>query len=101
MLCYRHMVHHIISTVYTHSFNNLLQGDESHKADEYIRFVKDRLPEAVLQCIKAAGEEFQPAIQQSLLKVMENSSLTVACFLELHVCTVLLSLGEHAQQGIL
>lgn len=45
------------------------QGDESHKADEYIRFVKDRLPEAVMQCIKAAGEEFQPPIQQSLLKV--------------------------------
>ncbi|XP_064405910.1 vacuolar protein sorting-associated protein 16 homolog isoform X2 [Halichondria panicea] len=44
------------------------EGDESHKADEYIRFVKDRLPEAVMQCIKAAGEEFQPPIQQSLLK---------------------------------
>jgi hypothetical protein len=44
------------------------EGDESHKADEYIRFIKDKLPEAVLQCIKAAGEEFEPAIQQSLLK---------------------------------
>ena len=47
----------------------LLQGDESHKADEYIRFIKDRLPDAVMQCIKAAGEEFIPKIQQSLLMV--------------------------------
>jgi len=45
------------------------EGDESHKADEYIRFIKDRLPEAVTQCVKAAGEEFTPKIQQSLLKV--------------------------------
>lgn len=50
----------------------LSQGDESHKADEYIRFIKkdkDQLPDAVLQCIKAAGEEFDPPMQQSLLKV--------------------------------
>lgn len=45
------------------------KGDESHKADEYIRFIKDRLPDAVVQCIKAASEEFDPPIQQSLLKV--------------------------------
>ena len=45
------------------------QGDESHKADEYIRFIKDRMPDAVMQCIKAAGEEFLSKIQQSLLKV--------------------------------
>ena len=45
------------------------QGDESHKADEYIRYIKDKLPDAVSQCIKAAGEEFSPDIQQSLLKV--------------------------------
>ncbi|CAI8030181.1 Vacuolar protein sorting-associated protein 16 homolog [Geodia barretti] len=44
------------------------EGDESHKADEYIRFIKDKLPDAILQCIKAAGEEFEPALQQSLLR---------------------------------
>lgn len=44
------------------------EGDESHKADEYIRYIKDKLPDAVSQCIKAAGEEFSPDIQQSLLK---------------------------------
>ena len=52
----------------------LLQGDESHKADEYIRFIKDRLPDAVMQCIKAAGEEFIPKIQQSLLMVCNMNS---------------------------
>jgi hypothetical protein len=46
----------------------ILKGDESHKADEYIRFIKDKLPDAILQCIKAAGEEFEPALQQSLLR---------------------------------
>jgi len=45
------------------------QGDESHKADEYIRFIKDKLPEAIIQCLKAASEEFFPVMQQSLLKV--------------------------------
>ena len=57
---------HFLSVV---SSAMLLQGDESHKADEYIRFIKDRLPDAVMQCIKAAGEEFIPRIQQSLLMV--------------------------------
>ncbi|XP_019850373.1 PREDICTED: vacuolar protein sorting-associated protein 16 homolog [Amphimedon queenslandica] len=42
-------------------------GDESHKADEYIRYIKDKLPDAVLQCISAASEEFEPKIQQALL----------------------------------
>lgn len=45
------------------------QGDESHKADEYIRYIKDKLPDAVLQCISAASEEFEPNIQQALLMV--------------------------------
>lgn len=44
------------------------EGDESHKADEYIRFIKDQLSDGVCQCIFAAGEEFQPNIQKSLLK---------------------------------
>lgn len=44
------------------------EGDESHKADEYIRFIKDRLPEAVTHCVKAAEEEFMPRVQQTLLK---------------------------------
>lgn len=58
--------------VYLYMISLQSKGDESHKADEYIRFVKDRLPEAIMQCIKAAGEEFLPAIQQSLLKVFGN-----------------------------
>jgi hypothetical protein len=43
------------------------RGDESHKADEYVRYIKDRLPDAVKQCVFAASEEFDPLIQQSLL----------------------------------
>ncbi len=58
------MAHGCINIVFL-----LPQGDESHKADEYIRYIKDRLPEAIVQCIKAAGEEFIPKIQQSLLRV--------------------------------
>eukprot|EP00731_Ephydatia_muelleri_P029010 Em0020g654a len=44
------------------------EGDESHKADEFVRFIKDKLSNAVLQCIDAAGEEFVPKVQKSLLK---------------------------------
>ena len=54
----------------------IMQGDESHKADEYIRYIKDKLPEAVEQCVQAASEEFTPEVQQALLMVqLEHNAL--------------------------
>ncbi|KAK4818572.1 hypothetical protein QYF61_014708 [Mycteria americana] len=46
---------------------------ESQKADEYLREIKDQklLPEAVSQCIEAAGYEHEPDTQKSLLRVSE------------------------------
>ncbi|NXQ88267.1 VPS16 protein, partial [Nyctibius grandis] len=43
---------------------------ESQKADEYLREIKDQklLPEAVSQCIEAAGHEHEPDTQKSLLR---------------------------------
>ncbi|OPJ87204.1 hypothetical protein AV530_009562 [Patagioenas fasciata monilis] len=43
---------------------------ESQKADEYLREIKDQklLPEAVSQCIEAAGYEHEPETQKSLLR---------------------------------
>ena len=41
----------------------------SQRADEYIRMIKDNLEVAVEQCIEAAGHEFEPSIQKSLLRV--------------------------------
>ncbi|NXF42342.1 VPS16 protein, partial [Nyctibius bracteatus] len=43
---------------------------ESQKADEYLREIKDQklLPEAVGQCIEAAGYELEPDTQKSLLR---------------------------------
>jgi len=46
-----------------------LQGEESHKADEYIRYIKDKMPDAILQCTEAAGAEFEASLQKSLLRV--------------------------------
>ncbi|XP_077989106.1 vacuolar protein sorting-associated protein 16 homolog [Glandiceps talaboti] len=40
----------------------------SQKADEYIRMIKDRLQEAVEQCIVAAGAEHEPNTQRLLLR---------------------------------
>ncbi|ESO96565.1 hypothetical protein LOTGIDRAFT_115951 [Lottia gigantea] len=40
----------------------------SQKADEYIRMIKDKLDVAVDQCILAAGHEFEPSKQKSLLR---------------------------------
>lgn len=47
---------------------------ESQKADEYLREIKDQklLPEAVSQCIEAAGYEHEPETQKSLLRVREG-----------------------------
>ena len=42
---------------------------KSARAEEYIRMIKDRLTEAVEQCIQAAGAEYEPALQRSLLRV--------------------------------
>ena len=46
-----------------------MQGEESHKADEYIRYIKDYMPDAILQCTEAAGAEFEDSLQKSLLRV--------------------------------
>jgi hypothetical protein len=41
----------------------------SHRADEYIRLVKDHLEVAVKQCIDAAGYEFETRNQMMLIRV--------------------------------
>jgi len=41
----------------------------SHRADEYIRLVKDHLEVAVKQCIEAAGYEFETRNQMMLIRV--------------------------------
>ncbi|RMX51789.1 hypothetical protein pdam_00011635 [Pocillopora damicornis] len=41
---------------------------KSARAEEYIRMIKDRLPEAVQQCIHAAAGEYEPAVQRGLLR---------------------------------
>lgn len=41
----------------------------SHRSDEYLRIVKDKLKLAVEQCIEAAGYEFSPETQKLLMKV--------------------------------
>ncbi|XP_032222411.2 vacuolar protein sorting-associated protein 16 homolog isoform X2 [Nematostella vectensis] len=41
---------------------------KSARADEYVRMIKDRLPDAVEQCIQAAAAEYEPAIQRNLLR---------------------------------
>ena len=41
----------------------------SQRADEYIRMIKDKLEEAVNQCVEAAGHEYEPSRQKLLLKV--------------------------------
>ncbi|KAJ8898107.1 hypothetical protein PR048_003467 [Dryococelus australis] len=43
----------------------------NHRADEYVRLVKDQLDEAVGQCIKAAGYEFDPENQKMLMKAAQ------------------------------
>ncbi|XP_062491531.1 vacuolar protein sorting-associated protein 16 homolog, partial [Pezoporus occidentalis] len=53
---------------------------ESQKADEYLREIKDQqlLPEAVSQCIEAAGHEHEPDTQKSLLRAASFGK----CFLD-------------------
>ncbi|KAJ1520941.1 hypothetical protein ONE63_004018 [Megalurothrips usitatus] len=43
----------------------------SHKADEYIRLVKDSLPSAVESCIEAAGYEFSPDNQKMFIRAAQ------------------------------
>ena len=47
----------------------LLVQRGSQRADEYIRMIKDKLHQAVEQCIQGAGEEYEPADQKLLLRV--------------------------------
>ncbi|KAM4672697.1 vacuolar protein sorting-associated protein 16 homolog isoform 5-T5 [Amazona ochrocephala] len=53
---------------------------ESQKADEYLREIKDQklLPEAVSQCIEAAGHEHEPDTQKALLRAASFGK----CFLD-------------------
>ncbi|NWU93069.1 VPS16 protein, partial [Upupa epops] len=53
---------------------------ESQKADEYLREIKDQqlLPDAVSQCIEAAGYEHEPHTQKSLLRAASFGK----CFLD-------------------
>ncbi|KFP03155.1 Vacuolar protein sorting-associated protein 16, partial [Calypte anna] len=53
---------------------------ESQKADEYLREIKEQklLPEAVRQCIEAAGYEHEPDTQKSLLRAASFGK----CFLD-------------------
>lgn len=57
----------------THPMGHAPLQKESQKADEYLREIKDQklLPEAVSQCIEAAGYEHEPDTQKSLLRVSE------------------------------
>nr|CAG4646049.1 EOG090X01BU [Macrothrix elegans] len=43
----------------------------SHRAEEYIRLVKNQLELAVTQCIQAAGNEWQPTVQKMLLRAAQ------------------------------
>lgn len=47
----------------------ILLQKRSHRADEYIRLVKDHLEVAVKQCIEAAGYEFDTGNQKMLIRV--------------------------------
>jgi len=40
----------------------------SQRTDDYIRMIKEKLDDAVNQCIEAAGHEFEPSVQKSLLR---------------------------------
>ena len=51
---------------------------KSARAEEYIRMIKERLPEAVLQCIDAPAGEHEPAIQRGLLRVSIVSEVVMA-----------------------
>uniref|UniRef100_A0A182QAU2 Vacuolar protein sorting-associated protein 16 homolog n=1 Tax=Anopheles farauti TaxID=69004 RepID=A0A182QAU2_9DIPT len=42
--------------------------DRSHQSDEYLCLIKSRLPAAVANCVDAAGHEFDPVTQQSLIR---------------------------------
>ncbi|XP_015764646.1 PREDICTED: vacuolar protein sorting-associated protein 16 homolog [Acropora digitifera] len=51
-----------------HVVFHLVTQKKSARAEEYIRMIKERLPEAVQQCIHAAAGVHEPAIQRSLLR---------------------------------
>lgn len=43
--------------------------EKSHQSDEYLSLFRDRMIEAVNECIEAAGYEFCPETQKSLMRV--------------------------------
>lgn len=42
--------------------------EQSYKSDDYLSLIRDKMEEAVDECIEAAGYEFDPDTQKSLLK---------------------------------
>ncbi|XP_035910618.1 vacuolar protein sorting-associated protein 16 homolog [Anopheles stephensi] len=42
--------------------------DRSHQSDEYLCLIQNKLPAAVADCIDAAGHEFDPNTQKSLIR---------------------------------
>ncbi|KAK2721626.1 hypothetical protein QYM36_003806 [Artemia franciscana] len=44
---------------------------KSYKCEEYIRLTRNQLAKAVQQCTEAAGHEFDPKLQKSLLKAAQ------------------------------
>ncbi|RXM32863.1 Vacuolar protein sorting-associated protein 16-like [Acipenser ruthenus] len=60
------------------------QCKESQKADEYLREIKEQnlLPEAVKQCVEAAGFEHEPETQKILLRVREYKQMTVQVLID-------------------
>uniref|UniRef100_A0A4W3IJQ9 Vacuolar protein sorting-associated protein 16 homolog n=1 Tax=Callorhinchus milii TaxID=7868 RepID=A0A4W3IJQ9_CALMI len=55
---------------------------ESQKADEYLREIKDQnlLFEAVQQCIEAAGHEYEPEMQKTLLRAASFGKCFISNF---------------------
>ncbi|GCC27552.1 vacuolar protein sorting-associated protein 16 homolog isoform X1 [Chiloscyllium punctatum] len=55
---------------------------ESQKADEYLREIKEQnlLFEAVQQCIEAAGNEYEPEMQKSLLRAASFGKCFISNF---------------------
>ncbi|KAJ9598585.1 hypothetical protein L9F63_010714 [Diploptera punctata] len=47
------------------------EAKRSHRADEYIRLVKNELDDAVKQCIEAAGYEFDTTNQKMLIRAAQ------------------------------
>ncbi|KAL5285414.1 VPS16 family protein [Megaselia abdita] len=63
-----------IFALYSQTPSNLLfqankeYEEKSHKSDDYLSFFRDKMDEAVDECIEAAGYEFDPDTQKTLMK---------------------------------